>query len=374
MRISTVQDLEITLSTLLLISVLILVIPFFGLPVFTSFLVFYSATNFRSLGLRMNLFTILLAFVVCTYLIGLLNANVLAYSVIQMDIINILTILLLVFYIGNRRFDYQKVFISFLEKCARVVPLFAFLSLLKFWLLSSGIRLSFLMGSGGKYPFGTSLVPDYNMFSLGICFGIIGVARVIRMKPRVSYSSIYYTLCLMICMLAIALSGSRRGMVALVLLTIYFMVPVLVGGARRLVRLRITKRNLYVIITFMLAVVLLKYSPFVFFDGSEFTKVLERAFTVVDFSQSYSGRTDRWVYGLNLIDDFNFFSCFRRGFDYIRSYANEFGVSGGQDYPHNPVISSFLYSGVFGACLVLLMYLLPLLKLLKHRKYGGSDF
>jgi hypothetical protein len=66
-------------------------------------------------------------------------------------------------------------------------------------------------------------------------------------------------------------------------------------------------------------------------------------------NQLTSSRTNRWLYSMVVFKDSlsipqKIFGC---GFDYLEMYGKEFGEAK-YDWPHNPVISSFLYSGIIG--------------------------
>jgi hypothetical protein len=63
----------------------------------------------------------------------------------------------------------------------------------------------------------------------------------------------------------------------------------------------------------------------------------------------YSVRTNRWIYSKVVFRDSLSVSqkIFGGGFDYLKMFGTEFGEVE-YDYPHNPFLSAFLYSGIIG--------------------------
>ena len=60
------------------------------------------------------------------------------------------------------------------------------------------------------------------------------------------------------------------------------------------------------------------------------------------------GRTARWYFAWVIFKDYSWYKkIFGGGFDYLEMFGEKFGEAK-YDWPHNPIISAFLYSGIFG--------------------------
>lgn len=80
-------------------------------------------------------------------------------------------------------------------------------------------------------------------------------------------------------------------------------------------------------------------------------------------------RTARWYYAWLIFKDYPWYKkIFGGGFDYLEKFGSEFGVSK-FDYPHNPIISSFLYSGIIGGLFYIYFLILVFWYYWKYRKH-----
>ena len=90
-----------------------------------------------------------------------------------------------------------------------------------------------------------------------------------------------------------------------------------------------------------------------------------------------ASRTDRWRYALELWQTrYNTKQkIFGQGFNYLEWYGQKFwGNPKRYDFPHNPIISSFLYSGIIGGIVYIIFLLLSLWLYWKRRKELGIFF
>ena len=90
-----------------------------------------------------------------------------------------------------------------------------------------------------------------------------------------------------------------------------------------------------------------------------------------------ASRTDRWRYALELwqtrYDTKQ--KIFGQGFKYLEWYGERFwGNPNRHDFPHNPIISSFLYSGIIGGVLYIIFLIMSLWLYWKKRKTMGIFF
>jgi len=81
-------------------------------------------------------------------------------------------------------------------------------------------------------------------------------------------------------------------------------------------------------------------------------------------------RIDRWKYALNLWQEFPWYNkLLGNGFDYLQKFGLKFYPDEERiDYPHNPIISSFLYSGIIGGLFYLYFLSLSIYYYWKYRK------
>lgn len=88
-----------------------------------------------------------------------------------------------------------------------------------------------------------------------------------------------------------------------------------------------------------------------------------------------SSRSDRWEVAVNIFYLYPLYKkCFGGGFDYLLIYRDLFytpGLNIEYGYPHNPILSAFLYSGLFGGSLYLLFLVLSFIKYLAKAKEIG---
>jgi len=83
-------------------------------------------------------------------------------------------------------------------------------------------------------------------------------------------------------------------------------------------------------------------------------------------------RLKRWLFALDIyLNDFTVLQKFiGRGFDYIPAYGNAFfNDSGRTDYPHNPLLSTLLYSGITGLTIYLLFLIQSLILYFRFIRY-----
>lgn len=100
------------------------------------------------------------------------------------------------------------------------------------------------------------------------------------------------------------------------------------------------------------------------------TKISERSLSFTSLhSELYSSRMDRWKYAISVYNDSLTLpqKIFGGGFDYIAFFGKKF--SGGEiDYPHNPFLSAFLFSGIIGGLIYIWYIILVIYYYLKYYK------
>lgn len=107
-----------------------------------------------------------------------------------------------------------------------------------------------------------------------------------------------------------------------------------------------------------------------YIDSLEKLKFIQR--TTNNSMHLFSDRTQRWKYAWELwTQEYSWYSrIFGKGFDYLKMYGQKFYPNDERiDYPHNPIISSFLYSGILGGFFYIYFLVLSFWYYWKNRKH-----
>lgn len=312
------------------------------------------------------------------YLWGVSLNNGIIYQNNISDIVNIVTILLVIMIMGKIGINEYEGFITkIFYLLTLTMPLLASLSLLKYYFLLNGKYFDFLYFENRSYPWGTSLMPDYNMFALGMVIGLLAVGYTIKSTK----SNLFHLYCLfgvLLISLSILFSGSRRGWIILIISLAYLLFCVLKKfEIEKLIKKnKLNYKYWLVFFTFIISIVWI-YNNFSISINNQYEieKLQYRLSTMDSLDGNFSERTDRWQYALDLIrNQFNIFNIFLgSGFSYLEYYSNYFKTGGYEDYPHNPFISTFLYSGLIGFVVVSSLYIVSFYKLFKLRKIFGLE-
>ena len=309
--------------------------------------------------------------VVCIafYLIGMLETSY-VYRLNLRDLRNAASLLLL----SPLLFSLRNVK-SFQNFCARAQVLgavtgviLAIVGLYKYNLMAQDKKITFFLFEGRQYPWGTSLIVDYNFYAYAMLAGAISCLFCLHRFP--SFSAKALSLFGMILTIAsMSLSGSRRGWIteALFLAVLAGLILRWLGLAlwravRSALDSKISIKSVAVLLTVGLItpLVVKKINPsFLDSDRKDFqvqSKSLFNRFNgLSDPAGGFEGRSDRWVFASHLLDDAPPVKLFfGQGFDYLHTYAVEFPGDTPEDYPHNPIISAALFSGIIGGVVVCL--------------------
>lgn len=342
----------------------------------------------RSLSLPVNAGFVLLVLCFSLYLVAVIRTSHL-YDENRRDVRNAVTLILfstLLFSLRELR-EFQ----SFRDKTqslgAGLGTALAILGLYKFHLMVNGQIIPSLWAQGYVYPWGTSLIVDYNFYAFAMLCGAVScffcVLRfssiVIKVICAIGFS---------LNLISLSLSGSRRGWVTEMLLLVALLFLFITWLSVHLLRLGTSMPPPLKIFKIMAVIVLMctlgpilvnRYQPELMAskDGrlqSELEDLEGRLTTLSDPTESFGPRTSRWEYASQLLDQAPAFKLlFGQGFDYLQVFANVFNVSGQdpesssrEDYPHNPVISAALYSGIVGSFVVVLLISLALFRFIRQ--------
>lgn len=216
---------------------------------------------------------------------------------------------------------------------------------------------------------GSSLNLDYNIYSLGLCLGLISGAYLKNSNKNRFFYIVYFIASLIISS-AVFLSGSRRGFVFVVItLIIAYTWRFYKTGQSINYHKIISWTSLLSGAIFLL--IFIFYEPISDYmtSGELKSGSVVRLFTLKDELGSENERTIRWDYFYELTHDYsasNF--LFGNGFDYLSEYGNKFeGVA--EDNPHNFFMATFLYGGFFSIVALLILITLVGIRLVRQENF-----
>lgn len=375
----TVTGIPFFLSLVFLVALTGMAFPY-GFPLFLPLVCVYFGFYFIKgrLMIKLNPGIIIFLAVILCYLWGIMLSGGHFFQKNWSDLINIAASLLILPIAANLNAERYQIFSSFYERLA--VPLFFLLSVLslyKFIRLLHGDTLGFVSSAAEQYPWGTSLVTDYNMFAFVMFAGLFAVASAYRSGGN-KVARLFCLATMFTTTLAIIFSGSRRGWVLILLLlgcyALYLPFFLARNADTPLSAERLLKRYILLALIFILLVSLMPFINLDVTDNIQFDRLTYRFASLVDegLGKNFSSRTERWAYGLEIVNEYSLFQLLAgEGFSYLTEYAAHFQTAGEEDYPHNPVISTLHYSGVFGTLAVLSLLLIPLVEIFRHRRVFG---
>jgi hypothetical protein len=252
--------------------------------------------------------------------------------------------------------------------CVIVCTPVALFSLYKFELLTAGVSLDWLRKEG-RYPWGSSLTEDYNFFAFAMLVGAISSVFWYARSNTIRGQA-FCMLSFLISAVAMLLSGSRRGWVTEAMLLAGVIGLLLWKAATALANAptaihSIRGKGLRTIIALLIvvgvtSVVTYRLTPLMqepTHGGQNQVKDLfGRFMTLDDPSRAFNERSSRWDYSFKLLQHAGpAEALFGQGFGYLRGFASAFQTQTEEDYPHNPLISAALYSGLVGAIWAMLL-------------------
>jgi len=326
-------------------------------------------------------------------------------------------------------------------------------SLVKLFFLLRGVKFEFLCAPGGLYPKGTSLVSDYNFYSLVNILGIV-TASFLLVREKPGTRSLLIQLLVLGMIMNVMFSTSRRGILVLALIILFFFLVLLFGWlARKGTWMAILSVKLRLVFIFFfgflsLLILFLSQRPFhsesspynnLGFDRTTGRDLLYvcavRYFTIIDpqlkdaamhqyfkrfretgqigglndlfgfkkktkvrnsgdslklniikgvSSDAYftgiindpdnrfsGGRVQRINFGIKIFSEQ--YSTPKKiiggGFDYLWAFGHEFFYKNNNrfyfDYPHNPILSAFLYSGILGGLSLVYFFCMTFLNFIR---------
>jgi hypothetical protein len=291
--------------------------------------------------------------------------NGIEYNVVRVDAVNIVQTVVLMAFLGWARFDdsrrerfLKNVHIAFLVLGVTG----AAAGLIKLFLDSRGIQIGFLFDKYDRYPAGSSLRSDYNIFTSAI---VLSLCSAFWLMPRTRSRFILH-LCHMgwpVLATAAVLTGSRRAPIFLAIGLLVGMVALIRGRRRRFQeapgKLEGMSVNRWLMTFYCLCLLSVAfYAPPVrraledLVASTQVNSLLDRSSTVSSVAQLFDTRLLFWDYSLHEIGNRDMVSLLLgNGFTYVADLGHLIGEL--EAYPHNFVFSAMLYGGVLQTLLLL---------------------
>ena len=362
----------------------------YGFPLFAPLAVAYCSIIIILKRIKITLGQWVLAYLILaiTYILPLVvSGNI--YKTNYYDVINIIVFFGFFLALSNlikckEVFEKYTLYFQFLMASSSTV--FAIIGLYKFKLLLNNIRIPFFYPEIGTYPWGTSLVSDYNVYGLSLIFGLVSIRFLLEQRKRLWQK---YTLMIsgLIIFSAAAFSASRRTWIVLPIILILFAKSGLRGSLPGILMFRI-KRSEFVNILAVVLVILsifaiytiYNYSGFAFeYTQKHYMNSMWNRFVgirdVVGTQNRTGSRREHYAFAGELLEEQGMLGLMiGNGGEYMKQYGLQFNAEDGFGKPHNPIISAFLQSGILGGIAVVGYLILCLFLYTKNLKHPTSRY
>jgi hypothetical protein len=225
----------------------------------------------------------------------------------------------------------------------------ASLGLIKYYNILIGNLYSNYFYQDSLIP-GSSLSTDYNVYALGLMYGILFSYELKNQFQTLRLKIVFY-LGNFVIILSSLLCGSRRGLLyVLGMLFLGFFFQNIKQLKNQFDIAKFSGLPLIVFFAFGLFwnEIVDKIENFGIIDSS-----ISRIFTIVDEFSNESDRTSRFEWALNSFDNASFSKqFFGQGFIYLSEMGSSFGNP--EDHPHNFVLGALLYGGFFAVFFILI--------------------
>ncbi len=230
----------------------------------------------------------------------------------------------------------------------------ALIGLVKFMLQLKGIVLPV------DTPFGTSINSDKNFYSLYSFLGIISYIPLLIKKQSMS-KSLFIQLIIGTLLINILFSFSYRGIIILVLLLVGLIITNIITLINsKQAKIKNIRNNslmlLFGVVLFGIVINSLNENKIVH-------QVTHHVNVYLNNTQELTSNAfhfNKWEYAIEYYQQQPFINkVFGSGFSYLQAFGQEFNENKELvDYPHNPIISALLYSGIVGAVFALLFLII----------------
>lgn len=350
--------------------VLVVALPFFnqafphGIPVFMGTVALMLMVGVVVPGIRFGLgeiatgplpFLLVVALVMASYIYGLLIEKGPEPGVVARELANGIAAIGLVFVAYNAhwsREDVERVTRNVCKAIVLFAGVAAVTGLYKLYRLTQGQLVSWIASEGRNYPWGTSLVADYNFYALTMLVAMLAV--IVLVCCREQRHQLLYALLFLLFLGVGALAGSRRFWVAAPLFVILQLLWARRSNDDNRAALAGFARTVAVILVVSAGLALLLFPEKVSNYVALAWTFEERFSSVLNPGQGLTARASRWSFALQNLGGSVPWSG--AGFHYMTSFGCEFLNCAGTGYPHMPLLSAFLFAGIFGLSAALLMY------------------
>ena len=256
--------------------------------------------------------------------------------------------------------DFERFLLIFEKALYSLGVVIALLGIAKFIIIANGGSFPLVQPDiNGRFPAGSSLVTDYNAFSLVLVFCFLIGTREFSLHKG------FFTRALLFCTLAfisacVFLSGSRRGFIYIVISVL--LLPFM---KNRNNQNRLTKAiSIRKIAANVALVLMILTGGLVFIEKTDsersvasllstLTKTEARLETILNASDtregSFRSRLVRWDWSAKEFERRPFLSnVFGGGFSYLSDLGKYFDTETRLDYPHNMFLSVLLSNGAIG--------------------------
>lgn len=340
----------------------------YGFPLFTPAVLLYVAIffiKFQKIRIDKNLLIFIILLLFYVFPLGIFGT---VYPHNIKDITNAISVLIFFIVLQNvlRNETQFNQYTIYLQRVIFVAAfMVALIGLYKFFLLLQGTKLTIFYLTDGRYPPGTSLVGDYNIFGLCLIIGLLSGYFISKRKISLTFYILVNLMALTI-IFALLLTGSRRAWIALSGLFFIFMthrLSILVKNIFYFLgTFRINSKQSIKILAlgatfFSIIFVITDVFPegFSIKHGYHLVRMKSRLLTiknVFEIQSQSDPRSKRYNYAFQMINEHSFLQLLiGNGSNYLPKFGQYFEGTG-YGYPHNPILSAILQSGLIGAMVV----------------------
>jgi O-antigen ligase len=257
----------------------------------------------------------------------------------------------------------------------------------KLFLLLQGNKLSIIYRSGKQYPWGTSLVVDYNIFGLCLITGLLSGYYILKRQIHFTYHVAVNLMALTI-FFASVFSASRRTWFVLTVLILMIAGAFLKNLMKNIFLFLSTfklKRSEFIkklatgitLTAIIIGIVALVPKDISIKHTYQLTRIKNRFVNIINISEinlKRGSRYNRYDFAFQHINEYSILNLLiGNGSNYLKEFGQKFNGSG-YDYPHNPILSAILQSGLIGALLIVGYICYCLFLYIKNLKFEETRF
>lgn len=337
---------------------------------FATYLFLYKCKSNRKLYIKynnriLNIFIMLVLYILFD-LIGIVYSPITDISFFRYSLIfSMLVFLLIVYIIFDTKKDIKLIFftigISSLTIC-----------------IATLINYFILNGVSTSYRGGITMVPDYNVYTSQIIIGIsFLLISIVRLQNSIAKNTAYLFISI-ISITTLILSGSRRGIIFLVIISITLIYDYFFNVRKKsniLSKLNVKKIIVIIIGVFLIGSLITFTYYFVSNQNNDL--IISNKYKTILSEKLFTSRLVRWTFTLNEFKEFSISSkLIGKGTGYDKFiFFNKYGASTlGSDYPHNMLLTDLLNGGIVKVSILVLLWVQILKILLTQYKIKDKMF